>query len=395
MGIFTKNNNSQASQQPQKKKSAAREWLDAAIFAIVVATIIRTFLFEAYTIPSSSMEGSLLVNDYLFVSKMHYGARVPMTPLAIPFVHNSVPLVGGKSYSESVQWKYRRLPGFSSIKRNDDVVFNFPADMMDDGMRPVDKKENYIKRCVGVAGDTLEVRNGDVYIGGVLSYKPKFLQRSYKITNLDDAVLEKLDDAQQKVQNMLRNEAGDEVVPDTWYFTDEMAAKLQKQGIAMTLVPMCAPGEPTIRIPDGTSIYAFPNAERGRYDSADQSIVRWNRDNFGPLYLPRKGDKIALNTRTAKLYSLCITKYEGHTFEAKSDSTFLVDGKPATDYTFGMNYYFMMGDNRHNSEDGRFWGMVPEDHIVGKAWFVWLSYYKNLAHIRFGRMFRSIKALED
>ncbi|MFM2387831.1 MAG: signal peptidase [Bacteroidota bacterium] len=390
MPLFSKK--PQTDETPKKKKSVLREWLDAAVFAVVVATIIRTFLFEAYTIPTSSMEGSLLVNDYLFVSKMHYGARIPMTPLAVPFVHNVMPFTKDvKSYSTSVQWKYKRLPGFSSIQRNDDVVFNYPVDDADGGNRPVDKKENYIKRCVAIAGDTLTLIQGQLYVNGKPGFSGKHLQQMYDVGNTGDpTVQEILDECEQYVQN-IQNAEDPATGTVQGYMSQHVpltaanAEKLRSKGLTVTKVSS----------PNAGIGQMYPRVAAAAGDTNAPAYTNWSIDNFGPLYIPKKGDKIQLNSYNLAIYGLCISKYEGHTIAQGPNGTYLLDGQPATEYTFGMNYYFMMGDNRYNSADSRYWGMVPEDHIVGKAWFIWLSYYKNFWNLRFNRMFRSVKALED
>jgi signal peptidase I len=364
---------------PKVKKGFFREWLDAAVFAIVVATLIRTFLLEAYTIPTPSMEGSLLVNDFLFVSKMHYGPRIPNTPLAIPLVHNELPFVGGRSYSTAVQWPYKRLPGFGNVERNDDVVFNYPADDMDGGNRPVDKKENYIKRCVGIPGDTIEVRNNELFVNGTLAFKPKNLQRGYRITSaIDDAAIAAFDDEMVYVQNKETIDAY-----GVLFLNATQVKNLSAKKITLEALELAIPGKPEVN-----SSLCFPCKQ-----ISDTNLIKWNRDNYGPLYIPKKGVTIPISISNIIYYRELITKYEKHTLDAKGD-VIMIDGKPATTYTFGMDYYWLMGDNRHNSLDSRYWGYVPEDHVVGKAWFVWLSYYKSLAHPRWNRMLRGVKSLE-
>jgi signal peptidase I len=381
LNIFKKK---QITETPKKKKGLLREWFDAGIFAVVVATLIRTFFLEAYTIPTPSMEGSLLVNDFLFVSKMHYGARIPMTPIAVPFIHNEMPFFGGRSYSTAVSWPYKRLPGFSEIQRNDDVVFNYPADIAEDGTRPVDKKENYIKRCVGIAGDTIEVRNNELYVNGVLAFKPKHLQKHYRIiSKIDDAALKAFDDELVFIQNadyIVSQDDGSVLPNPTIFLNDQQVAALTtKHKIQFEAMPLRPAG-----IPEG----CFPCQQ-----AMDTTFIKWNRDNYGPLYIPKKGVTVNIDANNIIYYRELITKYEKHTLSSQGN-TILIDGKPATTYTFGMNYYWMMGDNRHNSADSRYWGYVPEDHVVGKAWFVWLSYYKNIMHPRWNRMFRGVKSLE-
>ncbi|HNB81170.1 MAG TPA: signal peptidase I [Chitinophagaceae bacterium] len=388
---------------PKKKKSVAREWLDAAIFAIVAATIIRTFFIEAYTIPTPSMEKSLLVNDYLFVSKMHYGARLPMTPLAIPFIHNSIPLLGTKSYSEAIKAPYKRLWGFSSVKRYDDVVFNFPegdtiiAEMPEQDYyslkymhgeealkrnytiqsRPVDKTDNYIKRCVGVPGDVLEIKNGILYVNNQPSTPFRHLQKSYLVHTKNNLGFneESLQDMDvEMVENV--NNLG---LLYIFNGTEENMKKVRALPNVDSVAPYITPA-------------GFTNEQNVCFPR-DTAHFKWNVDNYGPLTIPQKGVTVTLSSGNIALYERLISIYEKHKLEKLADGTFRIDGKLTNSYTFGMDYYWMMGDNRHNSLDSRYWGFVPEDHIVGKAWFIWLSYGKS--GIRWNRLFRSVKALED
>ncbi len=356
------------------KKSFLREWLDAAVFAVVAATIIRTFLFEAYTIPTPSMEKSLLVNDYLFVSKMHYGPRLPMTPLAIPFVHHTMPLFGGKSYSEAIKWPYKRIWGSCNVERNDDVVFNYPADI--ENNRPVDKKENYIKRCVGIPGDVLEIKDRVLYVNGEMGYQPKYMQFMYSIhqvegKSFDPAIFDELG-----IYNI-----GEASRPDLFCLTNENYNAIKNN--------------PALKIELFDTTYQKIGLNIPQADCFPQDTVnfKWNQDFYGPITIPAKGKSIAISPQNIALYRKLITEYEHHTLEVTT-TEIKIDGKVATQYTPSMNYYWMMGDNRHNSLDSRFWGFVPEDHVVGKAWFIWLSYGKNLFDLRLNRMFRGIKALE-
>lgn len=363
--------------KPKPKKGFLREWLDAAVFAIVAATIIRTFFIEAYTIPTPSMEKSLLVNDYLFVSKMHYGPRLPMTPLAVPFVHHTMPFTGGKSYSEAVKWSYKRIWGFSNIERNDDVVFNWPQDH--ENNRPVDKKENYIKRCVAIAGDTLEIKDRILFINGQPAYKPKYQQFVYQVGMMPTGY-----DLGEDIKDDLNiynitNERN-EIIPNYYSLTDEDVSHLKAIPNVLVRLADTVGG----RMAKGTpQLDCFP---------MDTTHFKWNQDNFGPMWVPKKGTTITLTPENIALYKTIITEYEGHTLDMKQ-YPYSIDGKVATSYTFAMNYYWLMGDNRHNSLDSRFWGFVPEDHVVGKAWFIWMSYDKH--GIRWKRLLRSVKALED
>lgn len=392
----------------KKKKPVWREWLDAGLFAVVAATLIRTFVFEAYTIPTGSMEGSMLVNDYLFVSKMSYGPRIPMTPLAFPLVHNSLPLTGGKSYVESVQWKYRRWPGFGNIERNDVVVFNFPAgdtvmadrpaddiyaalrdeynydrDAMNAAhkilVRPVDKKENYIKRCVGLPGDKLEVRDAVLYINdkpGVQFPHQKF---TYALNTSQALISQYVNDNELEMDNkqnyFLENVQVDEI------------RKFAKPGdIIQDIAPK---GQIPVRgYLGGRTIYDYVYP-------ADTTNFKWNCDNYGPIVIPKEGATVAINPQNIALYRRVIRNYERNKLEEK-DGKIYINDKEATSYTFKMDYYWLMGDNRHNSLDSRYWGFVPIDHVVGKAWFVWFSYHKEGMGkgIRWSRLFHSVHSLE-
>jgi signal peptidase I len=378
----------------KKKKSVAREWIDAALFAIVAATIIRTFFIEAYTIPTPSMEGSMLVNDFLFVSKLSYGPRVPMTPLAFPLVHNTMPIIGGKSYSEAVHWKYHRWPGFGHVERYDVVVFNFPnndtviAEYPDQDYyqfvrqmgrervhaqftiftRPVDKKENYIKRCMGVAGDKLQIVHGVVYVNDKPATVFPHSKMNYIVhtngTGFDSDFLEEnsIEAPAMSGSDYVLNIPNDKVA----------LIKSQKNVVSMRLSEQ-------VDEPGAT----FPH---------DPAHFNWTRDNYGPFVIPKKGATVTLTPQNIELYHRIIANYEGNKFEER-DGQFIINGQPATTYTFKMDYYWMMGDNRHNSADSRYFGFVPEDHIVGKASFVWLSYGEN--GIRWKRLFRGIHALEQ
>lgn len=376
--------------QPKKKKSAVREWLDAAVFAIIAATLIRTFIFEAYTIPTPSMEKTLLVNDFLFVSKVSYGPRIPMTPLAVPFTHHTLPLTKyTKAYSEAIQWKYRRLPGFSEIKRNDVVVFNFPEgdtvalEVQENTVysdlvrtqgreavwnayriisRPVDKRENYIKRCVGIPGDSLSIRDGIVIINGVAETPPPNGERYYTVQTRDGGSLNPV-----RLEEMGIEYAGGNVLN----MTPGEARSIEGLGQAVSHVsPYINPVVPDV----------WPH---------DTAQFHYSIDNFGPIYIPKEGATVKLDSSSIEMYRRIIAVYEGNTLEEKGPNQYFINGQAATTYTFKMNYYWMMGDNRHRSLDSRFWGYVPEDHIVGKAWLIWMSYGQN--GIRWSRLFRTIK----
>lgn len=349
------------------RKSKTREWIDALIFAVIAATIIRTFLIEAFTIPTPSMEKSLLVGDFLFVSKVNYGARTPMTPLSFPFAHQELPLIGGKSYSEAIKLPYYRLPGFSKIKNNDVVVFNYP--MEDD--RPVDKQTHYIKRCIGIPGDSISVVDGTVVLNSKKVEIPEKGQYIYDVSTngvgFNPRILENL--------NITEGGPGMAEGDLRLFMTKEAATAISKMSNVKSVHKLSAPA-------GVYEDYIYPH----------HPMFPWNVDNFGPLYIPKKGDKITLDAKNVILYKRCITKYEGNTLEEKDGKVF-INGKPETSYTFKMDYFFMMGDNRHNSADSRFWGFVPDDHIVGKAVFIWMSWDANAGFfnkIRWSRLFRLI-----
>lgn len=407
---FSKNERYAGTQMVKNyKKSSTREWIDAAVFAIVAATIIRTFVFEAYTIPTGSMEKTLLVNDFLFVSKTSYGPRMPNTPLSFPFVHHTLPVVKTKSYLEWIKMPFKRI--FSSpVKRNDVVVFNYPVgdtvigefqseinyydylrvyearggsrDMLlaerDDIMvRPVDKRENFIKRCVAIGGDTLKVVDGILYINGKISDAPEMSEAPYYVTTdgktaFPDDFLEK----ELNVQSDDQDQRDFIQVPDRpntyrLNMTEAQAKKVQS-------FPFVIPGSVVRELNTAGFGNTFP------YDTAN---FKFSEDNFGPLWVPKKGETLELTPQNIAAYRRVIQVYEGNTLEEKNGKYF-INGKETIGYTFKMDYFWMMGDNRHNSQDSRFWGFVPEDHVVGKASLIWFSWQNGP---RWNRLFRSIK----
>ncbi len=385
-----------------KKKSALREWADAAVFAVIAATFIRLLVFEAYAIPSGSMEGTMLINDHLFVSKMAYGPRLPITPLALPLVHNTMPITGGKSYTDAVQWQYLRLPGFGHVQRNDVVVFNGPdgdtalADNPElnyyqacraygrDAVwashtivtHPIDKRDNLIKRCIGLPGDVVEIKHGSVFVNGqVEKLYPKskinYLVRTNGSTPATDDDLE----LEQPVNNnMYIYNLSNEQVPAVTH-----AANVS----SVTLLERYAAGA----TPTHPAEWVFP---------LDTANYKWNGDNYGPLTIPKAGITVQLNAQNIALYRRIINTYEHNTL-SEANGRIYINGKEANSYTFKMDYYWMMGDNRHHSLDSRYWGFVPEDHVVGKAGFVWFSYGDGgpVADIRWDRLLRSIHMLEN
>jgi len=425
---------------PKFKKSGLRDWIDALIFAVAAAYILRAFLFELYAIPTSSMESSLMVGDYLAVDKLSYGARIPMTPIAVPFVHHTLPLTKfTKAYVEWVKLPYFRFPKIHPVQRGNAVVFNYPDGdtvvlerqaesyyaivrefeiMLNPNAsraeiekvyrkyppefvrylaskypgpyylgkgrevvkkeyhvtaRPVDKREFYVKRAIGLPGEKLEIMNTQVYIDDQPMQNPKRIQFTYLVT---DPIGKGLNSKARKALNI--NEE------DRWKINDFTAQYSLHTAQIEEIESMGLKVEKIVDRKGEHDLSIFPHDSR----------YQWNKDFFGPLTIPQKGATVILNDSTIVLYEQIIRNYELHDLQIKEKQIF-IDGKPVTEYTFAQNYYFVMGDNRHNSADSRFWGFVPEDHVAGKVWFVWLSLDKFKAwgegKIRWNRMFRGAK----
>ena len=381
------------------KKSPTREWIDAGVFAVVAATIIRTFIFEAYVIPTGSMEKTLLVNDFLFVSKLSYGPRLPNTPLAIPFVHHTAPVINTKSYLEWIKLPYKRLWS-SNIDRNDVVVFNYPVgdtvigeyqsninyyDVLqyqyhgdrnailerdDIIVRPVDKRENFIKRCVGIPGDTIMLKDAILYVNGTPGYVPPGSATNYTVQTknvaLDEEVLksEFNVDVEKEGQFTVLNNSGLYSI----VLTEAEAEKMRKQPYIQEVTKEIVP----------FNVRVFPQ---------DTTHYKWSEDFYGPIWIPKKGSTLTLTPENISIYRRAIEVYEGNKLE-EINGKYIINGKQTNQYTFKMDYFWLMGDNRHNSQDSRFWGFVPEDHVVGRASLIWFSWDKGP---RWNRLFRSIK----
>lgn len=399
------------------------EWLDALIFAVIAVSLINIFLFQNYRIPTPSMEKSLLIGDHLFVSKIAYGPRMPNTPIAFPFTQHTMPITKGRSWSNLVQWDYRRLVGFGKVKPFDPIVFNFPAgdtvvvenqttayyeivrttardlqsrynygnsnpkpleyfmplarkEVRDNNTiiyRPVDRRDNYVKRCVGLPGDTITIKSGVLFVNGVASRESEGQQVTYYVvtngTTINPKAFERMG----------------------IYKSDQRMISSSVYEITLTKQNASAISKFT-NVKNVSTIYDSP----GRFVPwifPYKAELAWNEDNFGPLWIPVEGASVKLDTSNLCLYDRIIDVYEDNDLRVEGADIYIND-KLADRYTFKMNYYWMMGDNRHNSADSRYWGFVPEDHLVGKPKFIWLSLDKEatgLKKIRFRRMFMGIK----
>ena len=408
-------------------------WVDALVFALVAVYFINLFFFQNYVIPSSSLEKSLLTGDYLFVSKVSYGPRIPQTPLTMPLTQHTLPLVNVKSYVEWPHWDYRRVKGLGNVKLNDIVVFNYPAgdtlcneeryqandyyqmvysigdqileqngqqqdvrvlnplqqrryfekvyaagrnyilnmpgEYGDIISRPTDRRENYVKRCVGLPGQTLQIKNRIVYLNGKANKEPDNVQYTYKMKLKGEFPVELADELGITNEDLLMyNQSG--VIPLTK--KAYLALKANKNLVESISI-------------NADAIYGdlYPlNAYTG-----------WTRDNYGPVWIPKKGKSIQLNLKNLPIYERCIKVYEGNDLKVDSQGNIFINGKLAKSYTFKLDYYWMMGDNRHNSADSRYWGFVPEDHIVGKPIFIWWSHspdHPGFSGIRWNRLFNFV-----
>lgn len=389
--------------KPGEKHDALNEWIDSAIFAVIFVTFINIFFFQAFKIPSPSMESTLFTGDHLFVSKFTYGPKMPQTPLTVPFTHNVI--FGKESYSTLIRNDYRRLKGLRRVRRGDCVVFNFPnGDSVfvkapsDDYYalcrtmgkdlanltfgpvkhRPADKKDHYVKRCVAVPGDTLEIRGGRVWINSEPQTVWNGVQDTYTVLT-----------GGQRINSRTLEKAG--VNPASCRFDPSLPgyrSMTLTQRAAGTLASLSA----VVSIERNNDVYPpdFPDSWLLIFPFKES--YKWTRDNFGPLWIPSKGATVDLNAGNLPLYERIIRDYEHHDLRVEGKTIF-IDSEPAETYTFGQDYYFMMGDNRHNSLDSRYWGFVPEDHIVGKPALVWLSTDQTKAFprsIRWRRFFKFV-----
>ena len=407
--------------QPKHKVSQARDWLDAIVFAIIAAMIIRGNICELYNIPSSSMEKSLLVGDHLLVSKLAYGPKVMQTPLALPLMHNVIPLTGGKveSYLDWIKLPYHRYPGLGKVERFDAVVFHYPdgdtmctaqfsnrsyhelvrtygkeaveKDQVYDSegnrieigkirVRPVDRRENFIKRCIGLPGEDLQLIDQMVYINGKMIENPPESQQTYRILFKNGIntrkVLDDLGVSHEDFSNSLSYMMydGDDhyIVP----LTRAQVKSLEARNDVVEVVP-------DIRRAGDDGMSLFPHSP----------LYQWSTDNFGPVHIPAKGETLKLTLENLPIYWRVITTYEGNTLEVRGGKIF-INGQETTEYTCKMDYYWMMGDNRHNSVDSRYWGFVPEDHIAGKATMVLFSWDKDHGKPRWNRVFKSARSMD-
>ncbi len=409
----------------KKSKSAVvrgiMSWVDAIVYALILVYFVFTFIGQNYQIPSSSLEKSLLVGDYLWVNKMVYGPRVPMTPIHFPLAQNTLPILNTKSYLENPQWKYHRLPGLRSVERGDIVVFNVPAgDTVALKMqnpdyytlvrmfgretvhgnpaqfgeiiyRPVDRRENYVKRAVGLPGETISITDGVIYIDGEAIAKPADAQFNYYYQAAGSPLTAEQFDA-WGISEDDRHRIN--VTPADIPGIRALGFKVSDDGNvpAIYLSPLTDKMVADMEASPAVGYMMKQPAPEGDFLFPEGIADTWTRADYGELWIPKKGATIPLTYDNWLTYQRCIRNYEGHTDAYFKDGKVYIDGKPADNYTFAMDYYFMMGDNRDNSLDSRYWGFVPEDHIVGKPELVLVSFDKDkggLDKIRWNRIFTS------
>ncbi len=357
--------------------------IGSLVFAIIAATIVHTYLIQPYKIPTGSLEKTLLIGDYLFVSKINYGARVPMTTIAAPMVHDTLPVIKKRSYLKFPQLPYMRLPGLQKIKRNDIVVFNWPADTVKyffqkdvAQYKPIDKKSHYVKRCVAVAGDSMQIKKGKIYINGKPTVYPDrtYIQHVYQVTTKPDMPF-----TRTTLMRLMKN----------------YGIGVERVSPEMNIALMNLTDESLKIIKNLSNVDKVELLDVGKGQMYGGN-PDWDINNFGPIYIPKKGDKVVLNEKNYKLYKDIIEKYDDHDkyhkvhnhIISKKGNEYFLDGKSIKEYTFKQDYYFMMGDNRSNSEDSRFWGYVPFDHVVGKPVFIFYS--SGPEGIRWDRVFTTV-----
>jgi len=377
-----------------KPRSEVGEWVSSILFAVIAATIVHTYFMQPFTIPTSSLEKTLLVGDFLLVSKFHYGARIPKTAVAFPMVHDTIPVVNTKSYLNDPQIPYLRFPGFEDIERNDIVVFNWPVDTVNafqqygDGKyyeKPIDKKSNYVKRAVGVPGDSLSVKNGLVYINGEQLQLPERAKPQFTYTGVTK---------------------GQPFNPQTLYKVYDITDGFGYNPATNEFTFVAITEETFERLKNHPNVASIKRAADTLSKSSrlfPNDRARWNNDNFGPIYIPKKGVTVDITPESMPFYKEIIETYEGSEYGLNhklslNGTQVLLNGSPISEYTFHQNYYWMMGDNRNNSEDSRTWGYVPENHVVGKPVFIWLSWDSNASgfdKIRWERVFTTVKGDGD
>ena len=405
-------------------------WIDDILFALIAVYLINIFIFQNYQIPSSSLEKTLLVGDYLFVSKLSFGPRVPNSPIAFPLVQNTLPILNCKSYIEWPDWGYKRVKGLGRVERNNIVVFNFPAGdtvalnapnpdyyshikshgyervrlnkeiFGDIVYRPVDKRDNYVKRCIGMPGDSLQIINNQIYIDGQILKNTKNVQYVYYVetdgTRLTEEMFRRLNVSVE--DRLLVSD------PNSPYYDSNTLRGLGFSPNAdmrynpIYRLPLTTEAYEIIqKVTSIRRIFIEPEQLGGTVYPIEYNMG-WTRDNYGPIWIPKKGATITLDRKNLALYHRCIRNYENNTLDISGNGSVLINGQPATTYTFKYDYYWMMGDNRHNSADSRSWGFVPEDHIVGKPILVWLSIDKDRGFfdgaIRWSRMFRMVTSFD-
>ena len=356
----------------KKKKSHIREWTEAVVVAFLGVLILKAIVFEPFAIPSDSMSGTLMAGDYVVVNKLRFGARLPITPLTVPFTHQTI--FGVQSYSDILQWPYMRIPGYAEIERNDVIVFNFPAEdefPMDGRPNeyPTDHKTHFIKRCIAIPGDSITIKDKVVYINGKELPAPVKAVFNFVIK----ADTSKKDSLDFKQYGMVRESQQGKYA----YYTITLR---QSTADSLKLNPNIISVEPELSPSGSYDETVFPHEEK----------LSWNLDNFGPLVVPKEGMTITLHTDSLSLWERIIVNYEHNELSVNGDSVY-INGKYAKTYTFKMNYYFVMGDNRHFSMDSRYWGFVPEDHIVGVATTILFSYDRNAGSVRWDRLFEGIE----